>query len=152
MNGDPPKQPEDQHGGSEVLRGGSTQSQDGEAVPGSRSDAFWNVNLPPAEHTKECPDFLRYALDNQKDQRILSTLDADYQRQSWTAVQQLIRHNRLDLFMRVPSELRLYREYCAKLVREYGSIMEFVMQERLCWEKLSASGPPFSSAGERMSW
>lgn len=107
--------------------------------------AFWNVNVPLEEHTKECPEFLRYALENEKDRAILSTPDALYRRQTWEDVQGFILANRLDLFQRVPSDLRLYREYCAKLVREYGSVMKFVVEERLLWEDLTCSGRPFSN-------
>lgn len=72
---------------------------------------------------------------NQKDQDILSTPDAQYVRQSWDEVRRIVRENRIDEFMRVPSDLRLYREYCFKLKREYGSVMSFVLKERLGWEE-----------------
>ncbi|TKA76541.1 hypothetical protein B0A55_05663 [Friedmanniomyces simplex] len=96
---------------------------------------FWNANLPPSLHTPHCPPFLTYALPphNAKDRAILSTPDSDYTLQSWPEVQEIIRANRLDLFQRVPSDLRLYREYCAKVVEEWGSVMRFVVVERLNW-------------------
>ncbi|CAK4034361.1 Hypothetical predicted protein [Lecanosticta acicola] len=109
---------------------------------------FWNVNVPASEQTKDCPDFLKYALENEKDREILSTPDDQYRRQRWPEVQQLIRDNRLDLFTRVPSELRLYRQYCAKLIQDYGSIMKFVVQERLHWEHMASSSAPFSDPSE----
>lgn len=59
-----------------------------------------------------------------------------------------MKDNRLDLFQRVPSELRLYREYCHQLVERYGSVMDFVMRERLGWTNLTPSGPPFSNPGK----
>lgn len=118
----------------------------------SRKEDFWNVNVPVSEQTEECPEFLRYAFENEKDRGILSTPDDQYRRQTWQDVQQLIRDNRLDLFMRVPSELRLYREYCAKLIQDYGSIMKFVMQERLRWEDMASSAPPFSNSSMLTLW
>ena len=71
---------------------------------------------------------------------------------SWTEVRELINGNRLDLFIRKPSDLRRYREYCDKLVKEYGSVMAFVMQERLRWEDLTPAGKPFSDDGEYCPW
>lgn len=110
--------------------------------------AFWNVNIPEAEWTDECPEYLEYAFKDHKDRAVLLTLDPDYHRQTWDDVQRLIYGNRLDLFKRVPSQLRLYRAYCHKLVKEYGSIMNFVLKERLHWEDLNFSpSPPFANPG-----
>lgn len=109
---------------------------------------FWNVNVPPELQTERCPDFLQYAFTNDKDRRMLSTMDADYRYLSWREVRELIDGNRIDLFIRKPSDLRRYREYCDKLVKDYGSVMAFVMQERLRWDDLTAAGKPFSDAGE----
>lgn len=135
---------------------GTTQSTSTSSGPESRADtpqrqlAFWNVNVPPPQHTRECPVYLQYALENAKDQGILSTPDALYRRQSWEDVCSFVKNNRLDLFQRVPSELRLYREYCHQLVERYGSVMEFVMKERLGWTNLTPSGPPFSNPDDYM--
>ncbi|KAK5122549.1 hypothetical protein LTR85_003812 [Meristemomyces frigidus] len=104
---------------------------------------FWNVNIPASFHTAECPDFLQYAFENDKDRAILSTLDADYHRQTWPEVRQFILDNRLDMFQRVPSDLRRYREYNAKLTKDYGSVMQFVLQKRLGWADQKAKAAPF---------
>lgn len=110
--------------------------------------AFWNVNIPQSQWTDECPEYLQYAFKDHKDRGVLLTPDAEYQRQSWDEVRELIRGNRLDLFKRVPSQLRLYREYCHQLIREYGSIMNFVLKKRVHWEDLKFStSPPFTNAG-----
>lgn len=114
---------------------------------GTSETKFWNVNVPPELQTKDCPDFLQYAFTNDKDRRILSTPDAQYRPQTWDQVQQFIRRNRLDLFERLPSDLRRYRKYCAKLEREYGTVMEFVMQERLRWTDLTPKREPFTEPG-----
>lgn len=111
------------------------------------STSFWNKNVPPELQTKDCPDFLQYAFSNDKDRGILSTPDPEYKRQTWQQIQNFIYNNRLDLFERLPSDLRRYREYCAKLVKEYGTVMAFVMQERLQWEDLSPKGEPFANPG-----
>lgn len=104
---------------------------------------FWNYNIPKKDHTKECPNFLEYCFQNERDRKILSTLDKDYHLQTWEDVSYMIKENRIDLFQRVPSDLRRYREYSAKLIKEHGSIMEFVMKERLRWRDLKPQGKPF---------
>lgn len=56
--------------------------------------------------------------------------------------------NRIDLFQRVPSEMRRYLAYNAKLKKEYGSVMNFVLKERLQWSNLTPKNPkPFSDPG-----
>ncbi|MCJ1476286.1 hypothetical protein MMC13_004952 [Lambiella insularis] len=108
---------------------------------------YWLVNVPRDQWPPSCPDFLLNA--NAKDRGILSTSDADYHRQTWPEVQQIIRTNRIDLFQRVPSDLRRYLGYSAKLKKEYGSVMNFVLQERLQWSDLTpSSSSPFSSPAD----
>lgn len=55
--------------------------------------------------------------------------------------------NRIDLFQRKPSELRKYRAYTYKLAQEYGSVMEFVLKERLQWNDLTPGSSPFDDPG-----
>lgn len=49
----------------------------------------------------------------------------------------------MDLFHRVPSELRRYRQFTHRLVKEYGSIMNFIVDERLQWKTMTPKGRPF---------
>ncbi|KAI4155149.1 MAG: hypothetical protein LQ340_001185 [Diploschistes diacapsis] len=108
---------------------------------------YWCVNVPPHEWPEECPDYLRH--QSEKDQEILATPDSEYRRLTWDEVKSLIGlagNNRLDLFHRVPSDLRLYRKYVYTLNREYGSIMNFVLWERLKWEDIRPSNAaPFTN-------
>jgi hypothetical protein len=53
----------------------------------------------------------------------------------------------VDLFHRVPSELRRYRQFTHRLVKEYGSIMNFIVNERLRWKSMSPRGRPFEHDG-----
>ncbi|TIA33393.1 hypothetical protein D6C79_08974, partial [Aureobasidium pullulans] len=112
-------------------------SREQEALP------YWLVNVPANQRPTECPDFLADA--NEKDKQILATPDSDYRRLSWPEVQDLIRKNRIDLFQRVPSDLRRYKGYTAKLKKEHGSVLSFVMSERLRWQDLVPQGEPFSN-------
>lgn len=118
-------------------------AQNGHAISNSTKTPFWNVNIPPAEHTPTCPPYLLYALTDLKDQAILATPDAAFPTPTWPETVATIRANRLDLLKRVPSDLRLYRKVCADLVAQHGSIMDFIVHERLRWgEHLTPSGAP----------
>jgi hypothetical protein len=55
--------------------------------------------------------------------------------------------NRVDKFHRVPSELRRYRQFTHRLVKEYGSILNYIVNERLQWESLKPRGRPFAFEG-----
>ncbi|OCK76074.1 hypothetical protein K432DRAFT_385716 [Lepidopterella palustris CBS 459.81] len=107
----------------------------GEALP------FWLVNVPRDQWPAECPDFLRDV--GGKDREIIGTPDSDYHRLSWQKVKETIRKNRIDLFHRVPSELRRYRQYTFELEKEYGSILNFIVNERLQWQNMKPKGRPF---------
>lgn len=106
---------------------------------------YWNVNVAEHQRTEACPDFLQNIPE--KDQKILRTLDADYPIGTWPSVRQVVAENRLDLFQRVPSELRRYLAYMWKLRREHGSVMNFVLSERLRWAPpIVAEGGPFEDS------
>ncbi|KAH0543544.1 hypothetical protein FGG08_002105 [Glutinoglossum americanum] len=110
---------------------------------------FWLVNIPTDEWPTECPDYL--VNTNAKDREILSTRDEDFQRHTWQEVRTIIKAetNRIDLLRRAPIDLRRYLEYMAKLVRDYGSVMNFVLKERLQWTDLTPRGEaPFSDAAD----
>ncbi|KAI4740693.1 hypothetical protein E4T50_08884 [Aureobasidium sp. EXF-12298] len=107
---------------------------------------YWQVNVSADQRSAECPDFLKDA--NEKDQKILATPDSEFRRLSWPEVQELIRTNRIDLFQRVPSDLRRYKAYVARLKQQYGSVMNFVMAERLRWQDLVPQGEPFSNPND----
>lgn len=53
----------------------------------------------------------------------------------------------MDSFHRVPSELRRYRQFTHRLEKEYGSIMNFIVNERLQWKSMSPRGQPFEYDG-----
>lgn len=57
--------------------------------------------------------------------------------------------NKIDQFQRVPSDLRKYLEYTAKIKAAYGSILDYVVKNRLQWEdNLEPKGStPFENPG-----
>ncbi|KAK4147604.1 uncharacterized protein C8A04DRAFT_33774 [Dichotomopilus funicola] len=103
---------------------------------------YWQVNIPPALRTAECPDFLRNVSD--KDRGIISTPDSEYVADSWDVVKQKVAQNRLELFQRRPSDLRRYLAFTWKLRQDYGSIMNFILTHRLQWAPL-----PITPRGSR---
>lgn len=102
---------------------------------------FWLVNVPRDQWPSECPDFLKEL--GEKDRRIIGTPDKEYRRLAWEECVELIRTNRVDKFHRVPSDLRRYRQFTHRLIKEYGSIMEFIVNERLRWQSMTPTGKPF---------
>lgn len=106
---------------------------------------YWLVNVPDDQHTDTCPEFLQNV--SERDRRILSTPDSQYERLSWPQVRDVIDQNRIDLFQRVPSDLRRYHAFISKIKKDFGSVMTFVLNERLRWKSLTPSGPPFSNPG-----
>lgn len=51
--------------------------------------------------------------------------------------------NRIDGFGRLPSDLRRYLAYVAKLKEDYGSVLNFIVEKRLQWtdRELTDSDP-----------
>ncbi|KAK4168520.1 hypothetical protein QBC43DRAFT_341229 [Cladorrhinum sp. PSN259] len=110
---------------------------------------YWQINIPLHLRTPECPEFLRNI--NDKDRGIISTPDSEYTIDSWSVVQSKVAQNRLELFQRIPSELRRYLEFTWKLKQEYGSVMKFILSQRLDWElPITPKGQtPFDPETER---
>lgn len=103
---------------------------------------YWQVNVPDTLRSEECPDFLRNISD--KDRKIISTPDSEYQRDSWEVVKWKVAQNRLELFQRVPSDLRRYLGYTWNLRQQYGSVMNFILSKRLNWTlPITPRGRPF---------
>lgn len=99
----------------------------------SRPLPYWQVNVPPEEREEECPEALRNLSD--KDMGIIGTRDEDYRVQAWDEVVDIIRTSRLADFRRWPTDLRRYRQYIWWLQNQYGSVMNFMLKERLQWSE-----------------
>ncbi|ESZ92381.1 hypothetical protein SBOR_7236 [Sclerotinia borealis F-4128] len=93
---------------------------------------YWQTNIPPSLRTRECPTYLQNL--SHKDISILHTPDTLFQRLSWPLILQIIHSNRLDLFQRKPSDLRLYLEFCYNVKRQYGSVMRYILDVELQWD------------------
>lgn len=103
---------------------------------------YWQVNVPPEEREDECPEHLRNLL--QRDVEILSMWDAEFGLMSWSQVCTEVAANRIDALQRVPSDLRRYIAFNARLRKEYGSVSNFLLVTRLGWSlPLEPKGAPF---------
>jgi hypothetical protein len=113
---------------------------------------YWQINVLEPLREAQCPPFL--AILNAKDVAIISTPDSQYHILTWPEVQQIIADNRIDLFQRVPSELRRYLAYNHMIKKEYGSVMDFVLTKRLGWKApIVADGEPFEKESDmRILW
>jgi hypothetical protein len=124
---------------------------------------WFNYNVPKEQWTAKCPESLSSA--SEKDKGIIGSWNEDFKPMGWEDVKHLIGTrphrtiserekgsrltiwqaiNRIDKFHRSPSELRRYRQYIYRLEHNYGSVMNFIINERLQWQRLTPSGPPFS--------
>ncbi|KAI1334741.1 hypothetical protein F5Y15DRAFT_279530 [Xylariaceae sp. FL0016] len=105
---------------------------------------YWHVNIPEDERTEECPEALRNLSD--KDIGIISTPDSEYHVATWPEVQKIVSENRLERFQRLPSELRKYLVYVSKLKQDHGSVVNYIINERLRWATpITPEGRPFES-------
>jgi len=108
---------------------------------------YWQVNVPVDERPDSCPAYLLNL--NEKDRRILATPDSEYHILSWPEVRSIIDRNRLDVFQRIPSELRRYFAFNYEIKQKYGSVMQFVLTHRLGWTlPIEAEAPPFKSPND----
>lgn len=114
----------------------------GSITPEEPAVPYWHVNVPPSERTPECPEFLLNLCA--KDLSIVSAPDSSYRLQAWPEVRDIIAANRLEMFQRVPSDLRRYLENNWRLRKQYGSVMNFVLGQRLRWTApIVPRGRPF---------
>jgi hypothetical protein len=70
------------------------------------------------------------------DLHILSQSDADYTLLTWSALKTIIAAQELEKLTRLPSQLRAYRDWSAKIRDKYGSTTNFLLQKRLYWEPI----------------
>jgi hypothetical protein len=118
----------------------------------SGSLPYWLVNVPPDKRPTSCPPYLEHV--GEKDIEIISTPDSQYHVLTWPEVREIIAANRLDLLQRVPSELRRYLAYNWQIKQKYGSVMQFVLSQKLRWEHpVIAEAAPFKCPNDlQVKW
>lgn len=92
---------------------------------------YWQVNVPREDREEACPEYLQNLSD--KDVAIIGTRDENFHAQSWDRVADIVRSGRLQEFRRWPSDLRRYREFVWRVKRDKGSVLEYMLTERLHW-------------------
>ncbi|KAL1847199.1 hypothetical protein Plec18167_002042 [Paecilomyces lecythidis] len=69
------------------------------------------------------------------DRQILSMTDEEYVPHDWENLKELITRNALDELKRKPSDLRRYMAWSSETKAAYGSITNYICQERLRWHE-----------------
>ncbi|CAG5163914.1 uncharacterized protein ALTATR162_LOCUS6577 [Alternaria atra] len=87
---------------------------------------FWLVNVPRDQWPSECPDFLKNI--SEKDRGIIGTPDESYRVLTWDQVREIRATGSTSFIV------------CRK---DYGSIMNFIVNERLKWGNMEPKGKPF---------
>ncbi|KAK9240106.1 hypothetical protein V1525DRAFT_396012 [Lipomyces kononenkoae] len=70
--------------------------------------------------------------------------DSAFERFSWERLKDIIRENKLELLTRVPSDLRKYLIWKTQIIKQHGSVANFVLFERLNWGPDPALAKPIS--------
>ncbi|RMZ88023.1 hypothetical protein DV736_g4749, partial [Chaetothyriales sp. CBS 134916] len=78
----------------------------------------------------------------------LAQSDDQFHPYDWEELKKIVAQNRLDILKRWPSDLRRYITWSSETKAKYGSVPNYVMQERLKWVPLPSStletGPRFA--------
>lgn len=81
---------------------------------------------------EEPEEELPFALTD-RDRYNLSITDAEFEPHTWEDLKDIIANNRLETLRRWPSDLKRYIKWSNQTKKQYGSVMAFVMKERLKW-------------------
>jgi hypothetical protein len=96
--------------------------------------AQWQSNPDPSAlpFPRKNPPFPLTAVDWHQ----LSLTDADFTPHSWSNLQHLISTNQLAELKRWPSSLKAYLAWTAHVKEKYGSVMKYLLDQRLIWEPI----------------
>ncbi|KAF2463399.1 uncharacterized protein BDR25DRAFT_307833 [Lindgomyces ingoldianus] len=105
----------------------------------STFQSTWRHNPDPTAlpFPRDNPPFQLTAIDWQQ----LSLTDSQFTAHTWSDLHSLISTNQLDELKRWPSFLKAYLAWTAHVKAEYGSATQYLLQQRLFWTPLSATGP-----------
>jgi hypothetical protein len=94
----------------------------------------WKANPDPSAlpFPRENPPFALTAIDWHQ----LGLTDADFTPHSWSNLHHLISTNQLDELKRWPSALKAYLAWTAHVKEKYGSVMAYLLQQRLFWDPI----------------
>lgn len=92
--------------------------------------------LPTASPQKDAP-FPLTAIDRQ----LLAMTDDEFTPISWSQLHKYLELHQLEELKRLPSQLRLYMAWCSDIKAQYGSVTNFILQQRVKWDPLPSSEP-----------
>ncbi|KAK2740943.1 hypothetical protein FQN57_005947 [Myotisia sp. PD_48] len=84
--------------------------------------------MPSSATTDPPPFFL-----TETDHAVLGQTDEEFVYHDWEELKDIIAQNKLELLKRTPSDLRRYLAWTTGIKEKYGSIMNYICQERLRW-------------------
>lgn len=101
----------------------------------STFQSTWKSNPDPTAlpFPRENPPFALTAIDWHQ----LTLSDADFTPHSWSNLHDLISSNQLDELKRWPSQLKAYLAWTAHVKQKYGSVMTYLLDQRLFWEPIA---------------
>ncbi|KAI5301004.1 hypothetical protein KEM56_002044 [Ascosphaera pollenicola] len=70
---------------------------------------------------------------SEEDRKRFQERDEDFVYQTWDDIKNIIAQNNLAALRRTPSELRKYRVWSANIKMQYGSVVNYIVRERLHW-------------------
>ncbi|KAL8754360.1 MAG: hypothetical protein Q9199_004405 [Rusavskia elegans] len=76
-----------------------------------------------------------------KDRENLARKDEDFKPHTWTNLKHIIANNDLESLRRWPSDLKRYLKWTKQTKQAYGTITNYICQERLQWRPLPTSNP-----------
>jgi hypothetical protein len=111
----------------------STFAIDTSSLPSTFQES-WKANPDPATlpFPRSNPPFALTAIDWHQ----LSITDAEFTPHSWSNLHHLISTNQLDELKRWPSALKAYLAWTAHVKEKYGSVMTYLLQQRLFWKPI----------------
>jgi hypothetical protein len=75
--------------------------------------------------------------------------DDEFKEISWEQCEELVKTNNIHHFHRSSSQLRGYLQYVHHLKKTFGSVLLYIQQERLKWDRITPSGDaPFCNASD----
>jgi hypothetical protein len=100
----------------------------------STFQSTWKANPDPTAlpFPRDNPPFALTEVDWHQ----LSITDADFTPHSWSNLQHLIFNKQLDELKRWPSALKAYLAWTAHVKEKYGSVMTYLLQQRLFWDPI----------------
>jgi hypothetical protein len=112
----------------------SRDTQIDESSLPSTFQSTWRTNPDPTAlpFPRDNPPFPLTAIDWHQ----LTLTDADSTPHSWTDLTSLISSNKLEELKRWPSALKAYLAWTAHVKQKYGSVMTYLLDQRLHWTPL----------------